>query len=876
MSERGCTRGRNGLRRMCEAVYQPRMSGRKMQLVMKHLMGLLLFFCVFLTIANGQGPGVLKGTVEDSSGAPIAGAEVKLRNTTTNEELHTTCDEDGYFEFKKLSLGTYLVAVEAEGFEMANRPVEVSATSAHAIRIRLKLAQMKQQVTVTAKTPPSAQENTDFVQLDQHWLQNLPVKEGDPLAIPSLFLDPAATGTEGPKIIVDGVESSTLEIPMSSIKAVYVNKSPYSAEFGRPGKGRIEVITKKGSHQHYRGTLLLLLRNSAVDARNAFATTRPPLQRAVSEAQLSGPLGKSLTFLIAGRYFINNNSAVIKAETPTGLLTENFNTPERSTHLFGRLDFGLSARQKLTISYKYKDKARRNQGVGGFNLPERATDIRDHENEVRIFETATVSDNFLNEARFTLKEQTQHTNSLTNLPAIIVLDAFSAGGAQISQRRRETVANIQDIAMLVKGRHSLRFGGGVRPRFFFSSDSSNFGGTFSFSSLATFAAKSPFLFTINQGNPRVFYQQHEFFTFFQDEIRLRSDLSLSLGLRHEMQSNLNDYHNFAPRLALAYAPGSQQTVIRAGAGVFYDREPEIMQQQALLFDGLRIRQIVISNPGFPLPFDPSTAASFAVPSVVRIARGIRAPYLIQASVGVERKLGKGRNYLAVDYTRLRGVRLYRMRNINAPLPGTDVPPDPNFININQFESSASSRSNRLTVTFQVALRRSVDVLAQYTLSRALNDTGGLFSLPANNYDLRGEWGRADFDQRHRFNLVGVYRLPFGFKAGSVVNLNSEIPFNITTGFDNNHDTVANDRPPGVGRNTGQGPGFANMDLHLSKEIRLRPNRPRPKFEVGLDGFNVFNHVNFQNFVGTVTSRFFGRANAAKPARELQLSLKFDF
>jgi hypothetical protein len=47
-------------------------------------------------------------------------------------------------------------------------------------------------------------------------------------------------------------------------------------------------------------------------------------------------------------------------------------------------------------------------------------------------------------------------------------------------------------------------------------------------------------------------------------------------------------------------------------------------------------------------------------------------------------------------------------------------------------------------------------------------------------------------------------------------------------------------------------------------------------EIGLDAFNIFNRVNFQNFIGTLTSPFFGRANAAKPARELQLSARFGF
>jgi len=878
-----------------------------MRALLRCLLAGIFFFSLVSSSAKGQGKSALKGTVEDVTGAAIVDAEVKLRNAATNEELSTTSDEDGDFAFKDLPSGSYLITVTAGGFEHAEMPVEVGAAAAQPIHIRLKIAQTRQEIHVVAQV--SAQENTDFLELDQHWLQNLPLLEGDPLAIPSLFLDPAAlgSGSGGPQLIVDGVESDSLELPTASIKAVYVNRSPYSAEFGRPGTGRIEVITRQGSHHIYRGTVSLLVRNSAVDARNAFATTRPPLQHEIFEGEVSGPVRRHLTFLLAGRGVINNNTSVVSALLPPSvpgapptLLTENFRAPGRNAYVFGRLDFDLRHRNKLGLLYKYKDKAQRNQNVGGFNLPERATDVIDRENEFKIFETATLSENFLNEARFTFKVQPLVTSSLVNQQAILVLGAFNSGGAQMNQRRRDTVTNIQDIGTLTKSNHSLHFGGGIRPRFVDVFDASNFGGTFTFASLAAYSAAPPpppvpppvpppspcspptrtppcpELFTMNEGNPRVSFNQVQYYSFLEDEIRLRPNFSMVLGLRHEFESDVHRYDSVAPRLAVAIAPGNQRTVIRGGAGVFYERRPAVLQQQALLFGGSNVQQIVISNPSFPNPF---SSATITPPSVARIAPDIRFPYLAQASIGIERKLGKGRNYFALAYTTLRGLHLYRTRDINAPLPGTPgstLFPDPNFTRIDQFESSGSSRSNSLTTTLQLSVRSNVDFVAHYRFSKSFDNTSGLLSRPADNYDLLDEWGRSDFDQRHRINLIGTYRLPFKFRAGSVVNWYSGIPFNITTGHDNNNDTIFNDRPFGVGRNTGLGPGYANVDLHLSRDFRLRRNEHRPKMQLGMDAFNVFNHVNFKNFVGTQTSGFFGRANAAKPARQLQGDLKFDF
>src|SRR5258708_8365909 len=277
------------------------------------------------------------------------------------------------------------------------------------------------------------------------------------------------------------------------------------------------------------------------------------------------------------------------------------------------------------------------RSVGGLNLAERATDFSIHENEVKVFERAFISPTFLNELRFAFKDEPQQTTSRSDQPAILVLGAFSSGGAQLSLRQQERAITIQDAATLSRGKHTFRFGAGARPRSFQTTNASNTGGTFTFPSLTAYSSGQPELFTMNQGNPRVAFTQREYYSFFQDEIQVRQNLSLSLGLRYEWQSNLSAYNNFAPRVAFAFSPHGGQMVIRGGFGIFYDRQPEIMQQQALLHDGAQGHQIVVKNPGYPIPYDPAPPPP---PSVLRIATDIRTPYLTQASLGIERKLGR--------------------------------------------------------------------------------------------------------------------------------------------------------------------------------------------------------------------------------------------
>src|SRR5260370_18556803 len=137
-------------------------------------------------------------------------------------------------------------------------------------------------------------------------------------------------------------------------------------------------------------------------------------------------------------------------------------------------------------------------------------------------------------------------------------------------------------------------------------------------------------------------------------------------------------------MAFGYATGRGRTVLRGGCGVFYDRQPDIMMGEGLFYDGIQGHQVVVMNPGYPVPYDPALPPP---PSLLRLAPDIRTPYLMQASLGVERKLGKGRNFLTIDYTMGRSVPLYRTRHLNPPPPLTGIIPNPNYTDIDQFEST---------------------------------------------------------------------------------------------------------------------------------------------------------------------------------------------
>jgi hypothetical protein len=145
--------------------------------------------------------------------------------------------------------------------------------------------------------------------------------------------------------------------------------------------------------------------------------------------------------------------------------------------------------------------------------------------------------------------------------------------------------------------------------------------------------------------------------------------------------------------------------------------------------------------------------------------------------------------------------------------------------------------------------------------------------------LTGEWSRAEFDERHRFNLLGAIEAGDWFNLGLTLTLAAGRPYNLTTGRDDNRDSVANDRPAGTPRNSLQGPGAATLDLRWSREFRLKREKKKdegPVITLGVDAFNALNRTNYAGFVGNLSSPFFGLPVAARPARRVQLRFSFEF
>jgi hypothetical protein len=378
----------------------------------------------------------------------------------------------------------------------------------------------------------------------------------------------------------------------------------------------------------------------------------------------------------------------------------------------------------------------------------------------------------------------------------------------------------------------------------------------------------PSEFLLTNGKPLTGVNLIDVGAFIQDDWRLKPNLSLSGGLRYEMQNGIPDRANLAPRIGLAWAPGNRQgqtskTVLRAGSGIFYDRFTSNLILNAMQLNGINQTQFIVRNPSFfPNVPDATTLALMSsqpgasgARAVYQIDPRLRVPYLIQTAAGLERQLPHNLT-LALTYTNTRGLHQLLTRDINAPFPtafdslGRAIGPRPYGSaagDIYQYEGSGVFRQNQVTVAVAARINRYFSAFGYYVYGRAMSNTDGPGTFSSNPYNLRSEYGRALYDNRHRAFISGTASLPFRIRLAPFLFLQSGRPYNVTSGVDTNNDgNPSDDRPafaqdfgrpsvvnkPGIGafdtapgtlsnavivpRNYLEGPGIVLLTARLSR------------------------------------------------------------
>jgi Carboxypeptidase regulatory-like domain len=872
--------------------------------------------------APQNAPAQLRVIVLDQTGAGIPGANVTISGAAT-ESVNATADQRGIATIPAVPIGAVQLRVDAQGFTPFVGSLTLRrGTNNQTITLTIEAFQEQVVVDDAAATQASGSAETTKV-LDESVIEQLP---DDPDELQALLEQMA--GGVGAVFRVNGFTGGRLP-NREDIRQIRFRTNSFAADNHDAGRVQVEIITRP-IVQTWNGNLNANFRNDIFNARDAFAATKTPQNIARIGGGVRGPLAARKTSL---RLNLDrneaNNAANIYALTPDGNPLLGFiSSPSHNTFGTVGIEHALTDMQTLRVDYQRQQNVVRNGGVGGFNLPERATNRDNGNGQLRTQVQGLFGRSTLNEFRVEFRDVWNHQASVSHAPSVNVLDAFNTGGSGINTRSSQRTFDISDNLDFTIGRkHATRVGFelfGGRYRYF---DARNAAGTFTFNSLEAYRAGTPLQFTQRVGEVQTSFTAYQAAFYWQDDIRTTRTLTISVGVRQELQSLIADKLNLMPRLGLTYSPRSSKTIIRGGYGLFYDWYESNLYDQTLRVNGIAQRDLRVNCPGYPDPFAPTTDVSCrdalgGVPVIqpggrIQASPNLRMPHVHQASASVERPIGANLRTM-VSYQLLRGRDQMRSRDINTPDPVTGLRPEPAIGSVTQFESTGKSARDSLSVNIGYAIpRRQMNVGMNYTLARFRNHADNPTQLPVDSYNPDAEWGPSSQDIRHRLQ-TNIFLPPVaGFRlAVNGLVYQSGAPYNITTGRDDNHDLVINDRPLDasgrvIGRNSARGEArWGDLSMRLSRAFIFgfppsnagsgsggdvaalaqqgggRPRggggggAPQGNGRYTLEFFaqaeNVLNRVNFTNYAGTMTSRLFRQPTAASQARRVQVGAQFRF
>jgi hypothetical protein len=692
---------------------------------------MVLSLMVSLTVWGAQNPTTttgtmhLKGKVLDSTSLPMAATTVKVYRGNSEPKAGVepfkegVTDNNGDFDIE-VPPGDYYVDVSAPDFNSFKQAVKATATMQPlAVTLSVKTIEMVVDVNVGQSevgVDPNDSLTTDTITGDA--LLDLPDNDEDLLAyLEELAAQRGIIGGEL-DIRVDGFTSNSVLPNRSEIQEIRIVNTSFDAGGGGTGP-RIEIVTRPGTGV-WQGNLGFNFADESLNAASPLTNRKPASQTRNFNGDLRGPIlpGRiTSTFNFRNQESENEGSA-IRAVGINGPVNEGITSLRKSRTVGMRPTLTINKIHQLTSSLNYTTSRSENSGVGGFNLPERASNQRGHNWNLQMTETANFNARLRNEARFQVQTSVNSTVPITEGMAINVQDAFNGGGAtnrSNSLSRNFLFANT--VRWQASNKLQLTFAGEANYRRTYNNSQNNYQGTYTFSSLhdycvaeaypgtncettrdiieaAALAGVAPvFLnnrgdeipitgvptqFTITQGNPEISVSQAEFAAYVQGEWRVNPRAQVSFGARYQAQQHLNDYNNLAPTLGLSYQLNTSQTwrtVVRVGGRMNYQTYSMGSWEQLLRSQGGTYQtNYLIQNPTYPTPdLEEMIAQASTQSTTLRIrAEDYISGYSFQPSLSVDQSLPRG-NRVSFNFQINRGLHQTRTRNINAPFPGTALP-----------------------------------------------------------------------------------------------------------------------------------------------------------------------------------------------------------
>lgn len=907
-----------------------------------------------LTWAGSSRAQTADATVEvdvvDETGVALPGVSVELKRAETGFARTSVTSAAGAARFPAIPPAAgYVARVALQGFEAVEQPLTLRIGQTARLRVVLRAQAVTEAVTVVGEAPL-----VDVYKIDSstnivpEQIKELPVanREFEKLA----FIAPGVQRergefrfvTGGPvigsggnasqsTILVDGVDYTDpalglakTRVSQDAISEFRVVNSRFDAEVGGSAGGALTVLTKTGTNE-LKGSLFAFYRAEGLRAQGALEQdSSVDFRRGQYGVTLGGPIVKDRThFFLSGEYVDEVRPTLFRPQGAFRTQAADLEVPMDQLLAFGSITHSLSDSQTLLVKADYERYRQENFRVGGVQDASYGQELQRDNYNFTGGHTWVVGAATTNE----LRAQLGHRKYFEPTNSDAVADWFTNGvtlktggnilGDLLGEGDQFEIRDTLYLHLTGKsGTHDVKVGAGwqhVNDRSIIDTYAS---GLFLW---ATDAKVFPIAYGYGVGSSDVEITTNRLAAFVQDDWRPVSNLTVSLGVRYDLDTNGNnegfthplvpeprerDTNNVQPRLGLSWDVKTDgRFVARAGWGLFVGRNLLVPAFTELQQNGVtgrklytRVNGLLYGLPAFAL--DPNNPMTTGIPlplDITLLDQELVAPEASQFSAGLTSRLWQTGLYLDVEGIWVKGKKELIVHDVNWNGNANPTRPNKAYNQVNVYSNDGESEYKALTFALNGSLKGGHLLTGSITFSSKYNRSDDFSpefptGYPSDPADLSNEWGRGRSAERMRFVLSGVFRLPWQLTAAPIFNYGSGQPWTRRYGYDFNGDGKTGDRMPGVDRFGMDGPVYRSFDLRLTKSFELGS---AGTLELVAEAFNLFNSTNYDvasidgaEFLSgptlanpaaaAVANPNYGKPSATLPSREFQLGLRFAF
>ena len=842
--------------------------------VIKTVVFPILVLCALSTFAGAQqaATATLGGRVLDPNGAVIPGATVTVTQKATGIKRETTTNDEGSYVLANLPPGEYELKVQATGFavKVSETPIVVQVGQAIALDTALEIGQKQTTVNLTGGVPliETTTSTVDGV-IDERQIQSLPLNGRNFLELallvpgnsPAPNFDPTKTNTvvissagqlgRGGNVTVDGADNNddvvggaVQNISQEAVQEFQVATNRFSAQLGRSGSSVVNIVTKSGTNE-FHGAASFYFRDKALQGLPATLDRTigqaPPFGRQQYAFALGGPIKADRAWFFGSLEYRRQNGAVLVGarNLATRSISRSFAAaPLHDTLTTERFDWQPTTKDHLTARYSFQksDDVTASSLIRSIGSASERQSSRNKTHSLLFNYTRVLTPRDINSFSISFSDFINRTLPVTVAPQLTFPSIQDGASFRVPQQTKQRRYQLSDSYTMVRGNHTLALGAEVQRvqsdlnlgvfqqgRIEMIEDFPDFDrngdGRVDDNDLL-------FVVTLRSGKPTqpllLPATNNTYLAgFIQDDWRVRPQLTLNLGLRYELDTDVknvsrvnelnplilpflrgkrsSDKNNFGPRIGFNYATKDGAMSVHGGYGIYYDRVTLEIQTLERGLDGRALPIEVRAGNFFFIPppclFNPTCGtfppgaptlanpfSGFILPGagaggINIIDNGLQNPMVQQMNVGIQRELGK--DYVVrADYLHNYGTHFIIGRTIgtvfNPVVGGPDL--------VKNLESSVTTKYDGLLLSFEKRFSNHSQFRVSYTLSKTFNyandDQIPFSNGPIDSNNLRREYGPTPNDQRHRFVFSGVFTLPYEIHLAPIFTLASGVPMDI--------------------------------------------------------------------------------------------------